>query len=362
MLAETCLELQISRYRLALVVIARDEAASIGRCLRSAAALVDTMLVLDTGSTDDTASIAEEIGASVYHYTWKEDFAAARNAALDLVTADWNLVLDADEWIEDGGGQLGPGVLGKDNFIGLVPVTSEFDLQGNVETATSWLPRILPATVRYEGRIHEQPVSDLPRGRVALNIRHDGYRREQLTRKKGRNQAILLDTLKEKPGDGYLLYQLGKDYEIYQDYSNAVNYFTDALQHTSITARYRHDLIVRLIVSLKQSKQYERAIQFSEDEMKNWQHSPDFFFTLGDLLLDWATLNPEKALQELLPMIESCWTKCIEIGDQPELEGSVKGHGSHLAAHNLAVLHESLGDSARAEHYHKLAAAMRASN
>ncbi|MEA3641473.1 MAG: glycosyltransferase [Lamprobacter sp.] len=67
---------------LALVVIARDEAASIAACLQSAAAVVETMIVLDTGSRDATVAIAEGCGAQVHHFAWCDDVAAARNAAL----------------------------------------------------------------------------------------------------------------------------------------------------------------------------------------------------------------------------------------------------------------------------------------
>ena len=92
--------------RLALVVIARNEAGCIRNCLESAAPHVDSMIVLDTGSTDETASIAAACGAQVHHYTWQDDFAAARNAALELSPARWNLILDADEAISGGADQL----------------------------------------------------------------------------------------------------------------------------------------------------------------------------------------------------------------------------------------------------------------
>ena len=72
--------------------------------------------------------------------------------------------------------------------------------------------------------------------------------------------------------------------------------------------------------------------------MPRWPDSPDFFFTLGDLLLDWAASEPARGA-ELLPMIESSWLRAIEIGERPELQDTVRGRGSFLAAHNLAVLH-----------------------
>ncbi|MBC7976187.1 MAG: glycosyltransferase, partial [Myxococcales bacterium] len=88
--------------RIALVMIVRDEARSLERCLVSACPWVDEMVVLDTGSVDATRDIARRMGARVERFEWVDDFAAARNASLALSDAAWNLVLDADEWIEGG--------------------------------------------------------------------------------------------------------------------------------------------------------------------------------------------------------------------------------------------------------------------
>ena len=82
---------------LSLCIIAKDEEATLGRCLNSATGVVDEMVVLDTGSGDRTLEIAREFGAIVGEFAWNDDFAAARNAALEYVTGDWVLILDADE-------------------------------------------------------------------------------------------------------------------------------------------------------------------------------------------------------------------------------------------------------------------------
>jgi hypothetical protein len=99
---------------------------------------------------------------------------------------------------------------------------------------------------------------------------------------------------------------------------------------------------VRELHALKKCRQHAQGVQVAERAMAAWPHSPDFFFALGDLLLDWATEEPARA-GELLPMIESAWLRCLEIGERPDLEGSVAGRGSTLAARNLIVLYEGTG-------------------
>jgi len=148
---------------LALVMIVRDEARSLERCLESARAWVDEIVVVDTGSRDATPEIARRLGARVESFAWCEDFSAARNAALALAQAPWRLVLDADEWIADGAESLAALRGLAPEFIGQVSVASAFDdANGGVRHAPSWLPRLLPRGVRYAGRVHEQPDSMLP--------------------------------------------------------------------------------------------------------------------------------------------------------------------------------------------------------
>ncbi len=82
---------------LSACVIAKDEAASLPRCLGSVKDLVDEVVVCDTGSTDDTVAVAEAAGARVVRGTWPGSFAEARNAALAHCQGTWVLAIDADE-------------------------------------------------------------------------------------------------------------------------------------------------------------------------------------------------------------------------------------------------------------------------
>jgi Glycosyl transferase family 2 len=338
--------------QLALVMIVRDEARCIERCLASARPWVDQMIVLDTGSQDDTVARARRAGAQVHHFEWVDDFAAARNAALELCDAEWRLVLDADEWIEHGAQCLEPLRTAASDFIGQISVVSGF---GAAHTAgreggesPSWLPRVLPRGVRYSGRIHEQPDTTLPRRRLPLVVGHDGYLREQLRIKQGRNERLLRLALAEHPQDPYLHYQLGKDLELRGHFDAAVPLYEQAHTLAAGPVAWRHDLVLRLIFSLKKLGRFAAAMVLVERELPHWPRSPDFFFTLGDLLLDWASHEPERG-PALLPMIESAWLQALAIGENPALHDTVRGRGSYLAAHNLAVLHDSLGHATQAQ-------------
>src|SRR5690606_29929897 len=86
-----------SHLQVSAALIVRDEAAMIGGCLESLRGHVDEIVVVDTGSADATPQIVASYGARLLHHEWNGDFSAARNRALDAVSGDWILYIDADE-------------------------------------------------------------------------------------------------------------------------------------------------------------------------------------------------------------------------------------------------------------------------
>jgi len=332
----------------ALVLIARNAASCIQRLLSSTHGWVDTVLILDTGSSDQTIEIANCSGAVVFKRPWNDDFSAARNAALDLAASDWHLVLDADEWLIDGGEFLRQLRHTPPVFVGQILLEDQFEAGGaGATTAANWLSRLLPGHIRYQGRVHEQPVHHLPVQRTPLRIGHDGYRPEALAAKRGRNRRLLELALREQPEDAYLMYQLGKDASVYEEHALAHQWFRAAWPGAAFHAPWRMDLIVRWLASLKHLGLHQEAAHLAEQEAPHFSESPDFHFTVGDVMLDWTSTNPASALR-LLGQAEQAWRRCLEIGERPDQPGAVQGRGSHLAAFNLALVLEGTDRAAEA--------------
>ena len=89
----------MSETKISLCMIVRDEADCISDALDSVRPLVSEMIVVDTGSLDDTARKAGARGAKVFDFEWSGSFADARNESLRHATGDWIIILDADERI-----------------------------------------------------------------------------------------------------------------------------------------------------------------------------------------------------------------------------------------------------------------------
>src|SRR4051812_36363360 len=81
----------------AACLITRDEADRLPACIAAVRGLADEIVVHDTGSVDDTVAVGQRLGATVIEGGWRDDFAAARNVALDHCTATWIIHVDADE-------------------------------------------------------------------------------------------------------------------------------------------------------------------------------------------------------------------------------------------------------------------------
>jgi glycosyltransferase involved in cell wall biosynthesis len=346
--------------RLAIVMIARDEARCIARALESVRPHVDRMIVLDTGSVDDTVAIAAACGAEVHDFVWVDDFAAARNASLALSDADWNLVLDADEVLEGELSALSAGALSAATapFIGLLRQVNAIDMGGEAGLSSTWIPRLLPRRVRYAGRIHEQPVSAAPQRRLPLELRHDGYLPDSLARKGDRNETLLRLELAAAPDDAYLKFQLGRELQVAGRAAEAADLLCAAAA-SALDSAFRHSLVMRTLVALKEADRLDEALAMADREFPLWPDSPDFFFVLGDLYMAQASADPDAALAEHLPLVEYAWRRCLDIGERPDLNGAVAGRGGWLAAHNLAVFYEVLGKAEMAGQYKTLSAELK---
>jgi glycosyltransferase involved in cell wall biosynthesis len=82
---------------ISLCMIVKNEEDVLGRCINSVKTIVDEIIVVDTGSTDNTISIAEKLGAKIYNFQWINDFSSARNYAFSKATKEYILWLDADD-------------------------------------------------------------------------------------------------------------------------------------------------------------------------------------------------------------------------------------------------------------------------
>jgi glycosyltransferase involved in cell wall biosynthesis len=96
---------------LSICILVKNEAAALPYALESIIDIASEIIVLDTGSTDNSPEIARSFGAKVYQYQWQDDFSAARNQAVKYTTGEWVLFFDADNVFPEESKKLLPKLL-----------------------------------------------------------------------------------------------------------------------------------------------------------------------------------------------------------------------------------------------------------
>ncbi len=86
---------------ISLCMIVKNEERNLRRCLESLEGLMDEIIIVDTGSTDQTVEIAKEYTDQIYHYVWEDDFSKARNYCISKATKDYIYIADADEVLDE---------------------------------------------------------------------------------------------------------------------------------------------------------------------------------------------------------------------------------------------------------------------
>ena len=152
---------------ISLCMIVRDEEAVLSRCLDSVCGLVDEIIIVDTGSSDDSKAIAERYTENVFDFEWIDDFSAARNASFERAVSDYCLWLDADDVLlppdREKFARL-KAELDGDADIVMLPYHVGFDERGNV-SFSYYRERIVKNSpdYRWKGAVHE---AIAPAGRV----------------------------------------------------------------------------------------------------------------------------------------------------------------------------------------------------
>lgn len=339
--------------KIGLVMIVRNEGRSLEKCLSLAEGLVDDIYITDTGSTDATIEIARSHHAHISEFEWSGDFATARNYALGQSDCDWNLILDADEYLLHGTKKDILDFIESGDHVGAIERHDSYrETNGEVSQSCIYVTRLVPRGAYYEGKVHEQIISELPIAPLPLVFEHDGYLQEG---KGQRNLEILLDELKEKPEDSYVLYQAARTLWIMKEYVRANQYFEKFYRFVPESGTgYRGNGVISYLYNLLELKKYEEGFRIIKKEKRRLGGYADYHFACGTFYTQAIFADVQRYIN-YLPEIELSYRRCLEIGEVPEHEG-VLGNGSFKAAYNLGVWFEVNGKVREALQYYKISA------
>jgi glycosyltransferase involved in cell wall biosynthesis/Flp pilus assembly protein TadD len=334
---------------LSLCMIVRDEQEMLPRCLEAVAGAVDEIVLVDTGSSDDTVEIARSFGARVIEREWSGSFAEARNVSFDAASGDWLMYLDADEVLiaEDTANLRAlTGRTWREAFY-----LTETNYTGALEDGTAVTHNALRIfrnrpEYRFEGRVHEQIAHRLPGylperiEATAVRVEHYGYLAavSDGREKSRRNIELLRLQQEEAPATPFLHFNLGSEYVAAGEVAAALGEFElswDLVLGSEDRDRYEFTpaLLRRLVGALRLSGREADALARAAEGLERF---PDF----TDLVFEQALALA--ALGETELAIEH-HERCIEMGDAPGYTSRV-GCGTYLPRIHLAELRRERGE------------------
>lgn len=275
---------------ISVAMIVKNEATLLKACLDSVKAAVDEIVIVDTGSEDETIDIARIYTDKVFSFPWQEDFSAARNFAVEQCSSKWILSIDADEQLEDNGNSLRELIADTNKEAFFLPLKnctisdgSTFEVIGVLR-----LFRNLPH-YRYFGKIHEQ-ISIANEDFVGYSecpiISHSYIEPARRQEKRRRNISMLIEQLKQEPESAtFLKYYLGCEWLGLGRYQEAYNCFSYAYKNLDCShIFFRSSAIRSLVACLRHMKKFEQALAICIKESTEYPEYTDLFFDCGIVL------------------------------------------------------------------------------
>lgn len=224
--------------KISACVIVKNEAKNIASWLANMRQIADEIIVVDTGSTDSTLDILEEAGIKPYHFAWCNDFAAAKNYAIQQATGDWIVFLDADEYFDAKSVQCFRSEMARyhrNKKIGAIMcqlVNIDTDNRNKI-IDTMIQVRIFrnSSDICYKNPVHEQLVTKpgkyIMQKNFALQIMHTGYSASIVRAKAARDLPIL----QQREKDAKNQQEREQLYVFFMDAYNCMGAFAQVLKY-----------------------------------------------------------------------------------------------------------------------------------
>lgn len=272
-------------------IISKNEEKNIKRCLDSIKDLVDEIIIVDTGSMDETINIAEGYGAKIIRTSFDDDFSLCRNLALERATKDWILCIDCDESISIYEIDKLKLFLDSCTHVGVtlkvINVIDEDIYQG---------PHLLRLfknneNFKYTGRIHEQIISSIYENysnkdiiNTNFTLHHYGYggKSEEMSKKHERNLQIF-DSYSEKEKDGFYYFNYANEHFAFEEYGKAINLYNKAITYDDNEVGFKNYIPVRILRCFYETRNYDAGIEKALDLLKSNPNLRDIYFMLGSL-------------------------------------------------------------------------------
>lgn len=324
--------------QLSICMMVKNEAKRLNECLTALRPILDELnselIIVDTGSDDDTVEIAKRHTEKVYFHPWEGDFSGMRNITLSYARGEWVFIVDGDEVLENPKPII--------DFINskeqkkyntaTLKINNLIDEKGK-KFAIITAHRIFrkDKDFKYVGKVHNQPIYKGPIKNLDAILVHYGYindDEELMERKFKRTSTILKNELEKDPENLYYLYQLAESYGMHKEYDKALDPVMKAYNLIEKKELDKKKYLYILIGAGKwniNNKKYYRAKQILEDALEYGADYVDIQAYLGYALIGQDEV--EEAIKHLEKYL-----------------GLIDDFDNLQSAKDLTVKHESVSD------------------
>ncbi|OGS37530.1 MAG: hypothetical protein A2293_12800 [Elusimicrobia bacterium RIFOXYB2_FULL_49_7] len=309
----------MTRPVLSLCLIVKNEAAYLDRCLASYRGVADEIIVVDTGSSDNSPDIARQYHAKVIQTGWEGDFSKARNLSLEQATGTWLLWTDADDVIDSVNGakikQLISGAA-PDRCFGFMIKNTQDGVLGSVFNQIRLFPNHPTARFRY--RVHEQVLPSLQESGFQtiftdIMVMHTGYSSPDVVKQKQiRNLAILEKEVVERPDNPVIAYSYAGNLLDLDRFQEAVPWYEKALRFSLAQHAEEH---IAQAVPVALASLYGRLKDFNQSRL--WAKKA--LLQNPDNVQLWSILGELAEVEEKTDEAIRCFEKVLTYQEKPVL-------------------------------------------
>ncbi len=327
-----------ARPKVSLCLIVKNEEKNLAACLTPLRGIVGEIIVVDTGSTDNTKQIAASLGARVFETPWPDSFAAARNVSLDHARGEWIFWMDADDRIDpenlDKLQKLFASLDGSNRAYSMKCVCVA-SVPGDTATVVDHvrLFRNDPRH-RWKYRVHEQILHAVRATLGAVRwvdiiIHHTGYTDTALrNRKLERDLRLIQLDYQDNPNDAFTLFNLGSAYGSLNRSRDALQVFRRSLELSNVTDSIVRKLYALIVKCHRELKETTEALTACAEGRKHYPNDAELLFLESNVFRDHGDdRSAEERLHRLINGMEDNHFASVATG----LRG-------YLARHNLAVI------------------------
>lgn len=272
---------------ISLCMICKDEENFIESALKSALDFVDEIIVVDTGSQDNTIDIAQKYTSKIIISPWEKDFSLHKNQAISEAKCDWILFLDCDEVIQNKNNYDLKKVLNNSSSNVKGYNLNIVNIISNIETASFLSLRLFKnfEDFHFEGKIHEQIIPSIINkygydyiSTLPIHIYHYGYDEAIIkNRNKVERNLEILYSIDNK--NGYTYAMIGDEFLKSNNLDQAVFFYEKSLfTNNNINEDYSFMLIINYLSSLINLKNYNKSLNFIREVHNKIPYFRDLLF------------------------------------------------------------------------------------